>query len=229
MKPLSRRSVTTGLVAAVTAIPVDVKVAAGEDAELIRLWSEWLDQADRTLAAQDAADAAEKTVKAEIAALPEGWRPDGIGWSGWRDRVWPTVFEARSENGRVVERRKIPLKKYSRPLKPARFLSDEEEDAARRLSRRRHAPRVSDRTKQERAIKAKHESDALDLAARGEWEKLAAISENIRSIPAKNPADHAIKAAAQAVRACPNMTDWVGVIIAGASTHALRETLEARA
>ena len=52
-----------------------VFAAAGEDTQLHVLWQRWLEQGERTLVAQDIADEAKRTARAEIAGLPDqDWR-----------------------------------------------------------------------------------------------------------------------------------------------------------
>lgn len=217
---------------AAVALSTTVLASAGEDAELLRLWEEWLDQGTRTLAAQDTADTAEKAASAEIRAVPG--RVYGIGWSKWRGRLWPTVFEHRLENAdtysRTVELRTIRLDKGDKPLKPrpGPIQNCKGYDAAEALRRRYQAAHQKATRKARAAIMEKHNFDALDMAARREWEKLAAIDEKIRSAPTESAAGHAIKAAVGPIMAFRHATDWVGVIMGG-STLRLREALEVHA
>ena len=233
---IDRRKALSIVAAAPAAVALSTSAfaSAGEDAELLRLWEQWLDQGARTLAAQDAADEAEKAAGSEIDVLPNYLY--GVGWSKWQGRLWPTVFEHHLEpgkpHGRTLELRQIRLKKGSKPRKPMPGPLQNHEasyNPAEQLRRRYQAAHKKAGQKSRAAIMDKHNWNALDMTARREWEKLAVVTESIRSAPTTSAADHAIKAATQAFRACPNMTDWVGVIIAGGSTHVLRETLEVQA
>ena len=186
----------------------------------------------RTLAAQDAADAAEKAAQAEIDLLPNYHY--GLGWSRWQGRLWPAVFEHRCEPGkgrmgRTLELREIRLKKGSKPRKPVPGPLQNQEasyNRAEQLRRRYQAAHTKATRKARAAIMDKHNWNELDMTARREWERLAAIAESIRGIPAESPAGHAVNAAVGPIMALRNATDWVGVILGG-STLRLREALAA--
>jgi hypothetical protein len=114
MKHLSRRSVTTGALAAVTMIPaVGLSVGAkatnaevpAEDAELRRLWAEYLVQLRLLKDREVACSAARMGFDAEFPPCPEGVLP-GHHWDAY-DWLWRKYGLHRLYSAMNREHRKL--------------------------------------------------------------------------------------------------------------------------
>lgn len=106
MKPITRRSVMAGAAAAVAVVPIPALAVAdvGGDAELRRLWAEYIAQLSIYWDARDAYRERRAEFDAEIGSIPGGGSPRPIWNRLWKKRGMEPFSVAWNREGRKLRR-----------------------------------------------------------------------------------------------------------------------------